>query len=114
MLCEVLGTQTRKAACSALEDCTDKPAPKEHTVPCDLIREVCIKHIIRAIFLFLGGGWGGVGRGFAERVRAAEKAALSRWVLMGVCTYVHVPSCVFGEVRGQEPKGEGHSREREQ
>lgn len=56
MLCEVLGPQRRKAACSALEKRTDEPVPEEHMVPCDLVREVCIRHIIRAIFLFSGGG----------------------------------------------------------
>ena len=55
MLCEVLGTQMRKVACSALGNCTDEPVPEEHMVPCDLVREVCIRHIIRAIFLFSGG-----------------------------------------------------------
>lgn len=38
-------------------------------MPCDLIREVCIKLIIRAIFLFSGGGYGGVGRGYTEGVK---------------------------------------------
>lgn len=105
VLCGALGTQTRKAAGSALENRIDKPVPEEHTVPCDLIREVCIKHIIRAIFLFSGEGWGGVGRGYTEGVRMAEKAALIRWVLMGVCAYVHVPSRVFGEAKGRRGNG---------
>ena len=110
MLRGVLGTQTRKAAGSALEHRIDKPVPEEHTVPCDLIREVCIKHIIRAIFLFLGEGWGGVGRGYTEGVRMAEKAALIRWVLwecVHMCVFLLVCLGRQGAEGGTAFQGEG-------
>lgn len=38
MLCEVPGTQARKVALGAFKGCTDKPIPRKHKMPCDVLQ----------------------------------------------------------------------------